>query len=108
MNIIEAVKGVTSEKPYIYRRLWCFPSQEPHDGTILVEPLNTVGGSKMAVVGGITGTGPIGPWPCAAEDLTADDWELYAATKNNAFAELMAEAFKPIQYKPPVGRDTKL
>ena len=104
MTIIEAVKGVTAEKPYIYRRLWCFPAQEPHDGTMLVEPLNTVGGSKIATLLKGTGVSAFGAWNPAAEDLTVDDWELYADAERNVLLEALGEVCKPGAFMPPFGR----
>lgn len=94
MNIIEAVKSVTPEKPYIYRRLWCFPDKEPHDGTILVEPLNAIGSSKVSVLAKGKGVTGFASWNCSAEDLTADDWEIYADTEKNVLVNALGDIFK--------------
>lgn len=71
MNICEAIKIRTVEKPCIRRRAWDYPTSTPVIPVKLL-PTNSPDG---CLIMGATNKNPRNGWQPTAEDLVAEDWE---------------------------------
>lgn len=72
MNIAEAMRSRTNEKPFITRAAWKHTNKMTGEILqMLIDPTNT---PDCCVVYSKISTGPRRRWNPKAEDLSADDW----------------------------------
>lgn len=71
MNIVEAVKATTLQRPYITRKAWNRVTPNPCDAAVKIQPTDSPDRCILISV-----SSRDRPWHPGTADLIADDWEL--------------------------------
>lgn len=71
MNICDAVKARTANKPYITRQSWNYPTSVWCNAAVKILPTDT---PDCCTIESVASNAPCRGWQPQAEDLIADDW----------------------------------
>lgn len=70
--IPEALRNTSRMKPYITRKSWAYPTENPTSAAIKILPTNS---PDCCVIMSVSRGIPCRGWEPTAGDLMADDWE---------------------------------